>query len=83
MRPDPIIQYTEKVLRILATQTDFVCFGHRHVSEALDSTKQDYDIDWILAAGKSTKKNRHGKFQYREVVIDGNNNSVSKVSFRG
>jgi len=72
----------DKVLRILATQTDVVCFGHRHVSQALDSTQQDFDIEWILAAGKSNDRNRHGKFQYREIIIDGNDSSVSKISFR-
>lgn len=71
----------DKVLRILATQTDFVCFGHRHVSQALDSTEQDLDIEWILAAGKSNDLNRHCKFQYREIIINGGNNSVSKISF--
>ncbi len=72
----------DKVLRILATQTDVVCFGHRHVSQALDSTQQDFDIDWILAAGKSNDRNRHGKFQYREIIINGEDNVVSKISFR-
>ncbi len=65
-----------KVMGILAGRTTVLCFGHKHVS---DLWEDHHDIDWILASGKTTEKNRRGRFQYREVGINGSTISVGKV----
>ena len=69
----------KKVLRILAGLVDFVCFGHKHVS---DIWTAEHNIDWILGSGKTTERNDQYKFQYREVRIDGDNNEVSMITFK-
>jgi len=69
----------KKVFAILNSRSDVVCFGHDHHSKAWSARD---NIDWILASGKSTEKNKHHKFQFREVSMDGDCNEVSMVSFR-
>ena len=69
----------KQVLRLLAGKIDFLCFGHDHDSEVYCDR---HAIDWMLASGKSTSKSRKYKFQYREVVVDGDSNSVSMVTFK-
>ncbi len=53
-----------KVMGILAGRTTVLCFGYKHVS---DLWEDHHDIDWILASGKTTEKNRRGRFQYHPV----------------
>ena len=69
----------KQVLRILANKANFVCFGHKHQSKALTA---ESNIDWILASGKSTELNPNHKFQFREVLIDGENSEVAMITFR-
>jgi len=69
----------KKVMRILGGRVDFLCFGHKHVSDVWPA---EHGIDWILASGKSTERNDRYKFQFREVTIDGDDNNVSIVTFR-
>lgn len=69
----------KEVLRLLAGMVDFVCFGHDHDSEAYNSKHQ---IDWMLASGKTPKKNRNYKYQFREVNVYPNGHSVAMVSFK-
>lgn len=69
----------KEVLRILAGLADFVCFGHKHIS---DIWTAEHNIDWIMASGKTTERNDQYKFQYREVRIDGDNNEVSMITFK-
>ncbi len=69
----------KEVMAILSGRANFVCFGHKHVSDCWPGQKQ---IDWILASGKSTERNEQYKFEFREVTIAGQDNEVSKVVFR-
>lgn len=68
----------EQVLRILANRAHFVCFGHKHKSRAWSA---EYNIDWILASGKTTEQNTNHQFQFREVQIASNSNAVTMVTF--
>lgn len=67
------------VMRILGGRVDFVCFGHKHVS---DIWTAEHGIDSILASGKTTERNDLYKFQFREVTIDGDDNNVSMITFK-
>ncbi|MCP4113001.1 MAG: hypothetical protein GY749_46985 [Desulfobacteraceae bacterium] len=69
----------KEVMKILSGNTDVLCFGHDHKSE--DWPCRD-NIDWILASGKTTERNKHYKFQFREVTIDGDDNRVAMVTFK-
>lgn len=69
----------KKVMRILADNIDVLCFGHDHKSEIWSS---HHNIDWIMASSKSTERNKNYKFQYREIMIDGDDNNVSMVTFK-
>ena len=69
----------KEVMRILGGRVDFLCFGHKHVSDVWPA---EHGIDWILASGKSTERNGLYKFQFQEVTIDGDDNNVSMVTFR-
>jgi len=69
----------KEVMRILGGRVDVLCFGHKHVSDVWPA---EHGIDWIMASGKSTERNDRYKFQFREVTIDGDDNSVSMVTFR-
>ncbi len=69
----------DKVLRILATKADFVCFGHKHVSKAWTA---ENNIDWILASGKTTEHNEQHNFQFRQVKIRPTENEVSMITFK-
>ena len=68
-----------EVMRLLGGRIDFLCFGHKHVA---DIWPAEHGIDWIMASGQSTERNERYKFQFREVTIDGSDNSVSMVTFR-
>lgn len=67
-----------QVLRILADKAHFVCFGHKHQSNAWSA---EANIDWILAAGKTTAHNAAHKFQFREIRIDPDSNEVTMITF--
>lgn len=69
----------KKVMKLIAGNIDICCFGHRHKSETWSS---ENNIDWIVASGKSTKRNKSYKFQYREIILNGDNNDVSMVTFK-
>lgn len=69
----------KEVMKILSGNTDVLCFGHDHKSEALPCKD---NIDWILASGKTSKQNKHYKFQFREVTVDGDDNNVAMVTFK-
>ncbi len=69
----------KEVLRILAGRADFVCFGHKHVSECWTA---EYGTEWILASGKTTERNARNKLQFREVEIDGEVSRVSMITFK-
>ncbi len=69
----------KEVMKILTDNVDILCFGHDHKSEVWTSI---HNIDWIFASGKSTRRNKNYKFQYREVTIDGDDNNVSMVTFK-
>ena len=71
----------KQVLRILATQADFVCFGHRHETGVYSSEDIDADINYILASGKTTKRNKHGKFKFREGFLDADEMGFSEILF--
>jgi len=73
------LEDAKEVMAILSSRANFVCFGHKHVSECWPSVGQ---IDWILASGKSTERNEQYKFEFREVRIAGDDNEVSKVTFK-
>ncbi|MEZ4383243.1 MAG: metallophosphoesterase [Nannocystaceae bacterium] len=68
-----------EVMRLLAGRADVVCFGHNHESDIWSSA---HDIDWILAAGKSNRRNARYKFEFREVTFDGENSHVTKLMFK-
>ena len=68
-KPFMEMEDAKEVLRILATQADFVCFGHRHKTGVYSSDDIDADIDYLLASGKTTERNKHGKFKFREGFI--------------
>ncbi|MCK5313418.1 MAG: metallophosphoesterase [Desulfobacteraceae bacterium] len=68
----------KEVLRLLAGKIDILCFGHDHESEAYNDK---HNIDWMLASGKSPKRNRNNKFQFREINIEEDGHSVAMVSF--
>lgn len=70
---------SKEVMKILTANVDVLCFGHDHKSEVWSSM---HNIDWIFASGKSTRRNKNYKFQYREVTIDGDDNDVSMVTFK-
>ncbi len=70
---------SKDVMKILAGNVDVLCFGHDHKSEVWSSM---HNIDWIFASGKSTRRNKNYKFQYREVAIDGDDNNVAMVTFK-
>jgi len=69
----------KRVMRMLTGNIDVLCFGHDHKSEIWSS---HHNIDWIVASGKSTERNKSYKFQYREIMIDGDDNNVSMVTFK-
>lgn len=69
----------KKVMRLLAGKTDVLCFGHDHNSKAYNDK---HNIDWILASGKTTKKGKNYKLQFREITIESNSHSVSMRSFK-
>jgi len=66
-------------MRLLSNQIDMLCFGHEHKPEIWNG---ESDIDWILAAGKTSSLNKMGKLQFREVIIDGDHNTISTKSFK-
>ncbi|MCK4454669.1 metallophosphoesterase [candidate division WOR-3 bacterium] len=68
----------KEVFRILAGLVDFVCFGHKHVS---DTWLAENNIDWMLASGKTPRRNEQYKFQYREVTINKNSDEVAMITF--
>ena len=68
-----------EVMGILGGLVDFICFGHKHIS---DIWTAEHNIDWILASGKTSERNEQYKFQFREVRIDGNNNDVAMITFQ-
>ncbi len=68
----------EKVMRLLAGRTDFLCFGHDHQSCAWP-TKDG--IDWVVASGKSTRRNSQYKFQFREGSLHKSHTRLSMLSF--
>ncbi|WP_028862642.1 metallophosphoesterase family protein [Psychromonas aquimarina] len=68
----------KKVLRMLASKVDVVCFGHDHKSEAYNGHS---DIDWMLASGKSSKPTAHGKLQFREITLEQDSSSAALISF--
>lgn len=70
---------SREVMRLLSNQVDMLCFGHEHVPETWNG---ESDIDWILAAGKTSSLNSMGKLQFREVIIDGDENTISTKSFK-
>lgn len=69
----------KEVMQLIAGNIDICCFGHKHKSETWSSQN---DVDWIIASGKSSKRNSSYKFQYREITIDGEDNYVSMVTFK-
>lgn len=71
----------KEVLRILATQTDYVCFGHRHKTGVYTPEEVDTDIDYILASGKTTERNKHGKFKFREGILNDDEIGFSEILF--
>jgi 3',5'-cyclic AMP phosphodiesterase CpdA len=73
------IDDSRKVMRLLSSQIDMLCFGHEHKPEIWNG---ESDIDWILAAGKTSSLNKMGKLQFREVIIDGDHNTISTKSFK-
>ncbi|KAA3606440.1 MAG: hypothetical protein D8M57_16070 [Candidatus Scalindua sp. AMX11] len=70
---------SKEVMKILTGNVDVLCFGHDHKSEVWSSM---HNIDWIFASGKSTRRNKNYKFQFREVAIDGDDNNVAMVTFK-
>jgi predicted MPP superfamily phosphohydrolase len=82
-KPFMEMEDAKQVLRILATQTHFVCFGHRHKTDVYSSDDIDADIDYILASGKTTERNKHGKFKFREGYLDVNEMGFSEILFNG
>jgi len=69
----------KELMRLLAGKVDFVCFGHDHKSEIFYSKNQ---IECMMASGKTPKKNKSNKFQFREVKIYPNGNKIAMVSFK-
>ena len=69
----------DQVLRILATQSDFVCFGHRHKSQMYTPEEADVNIEYIMASGKTPKRNQNGNFKYREGQVFQNGIGVKDV----
>lgn len=69
----------KKVMRLLAGKVDFLCFGHDHKSATFNGK---HNIEWILASGRSTKKEKHKRLQFREVTIKKNCHSVAMISFK-
>lgn len=67
-----------EVLRILANKAHYVCFGHKHHSETWSA---EYNIEWILAAGKTTDLNAQHQFQFREVAIHPQSSAVTMITF--
>lgn len=70
----------KQVLRILSGLVDFVCFGHKHESAVWVA---ENNIDWMMSAGKTPRRNLQYKFQFREVIIDSDDNQVSMITFAG
>ena len=68
-----------KLMRVLCGRVDFLCFGHKHVSNIWFD--RDY-IDCVFASRKTPEKNPNHKFQFRHVTINGDSSSVSMVSFK-
>ncbi len=57
-----------------------LCFAHEHVSEIWNG---ESDIDWILASGMTSSLNSMGKLQFREIIIDSDDeNTISMKSFK-
>jgi 3',5'-cyclic AMP phosphodiesterase CpdA len=69
----------KQVMQILSGQTTFLSFGHKHASQIWFD--RDH-VDCVLASGKTTERSKNCKFQFREVVLDGDTNHVSMVSFK-
>ena len=69
----------KEVMTLLSGRANLVCFGHKHVSHCWPD---DWQIDWILASGKSTKRTKNYKFQFREVLINGEDSEVNLVTFK-
>ncbi len=69
----------DKVLRALSGKIDILCFGHKHHSSVYNNK---YDIEWILASGKSTNKTSNYKLQFREIELTKEKTSVAMVSFK-
>ena len=69
----------DRVMGLLSNQADFVCFGHKHVAELWPARD---DIDWIIAADKTTERNNRYKFQFCEATINGEDSWVSTVTFK-
>jgi predicted MPP superfamily phosphohydrolase len=69
----------KEVMKILSGNVDICCFGHKHESQTWSSKD---NIDWLIAAGKTTKRNSNYKFQYREITVDGTDNDVNMVTFK-
>lgn len=69
---------SREVMRLLSNQVDMLCFGHEHAPEIWNG---ESGIDWILAAGKTSSLNSMGKLQFREVIIDDDENTISTKSF--
>ncbi len=70
---------SREVMRLLSNQVDMLCFGHEHVPEIWNG---ESGIDWILAAGKTSSLNSMDKLQFREVIIDGDENTISMKSLK-
>ena len=69
----------KKVMSLLAGKIDILCFGHSHESEIYNFK---YNIDWILASGKTTRKSKNYQLQFREISIDTDSHKISMVSFK-
>jgi len=69
----------QDVLRMLASRTNILCFGHKHASQIWYS---ENGIDCIIASGKSTKRNSSYQFQFREIKTGKQSFEVNMVSFR-
>jgi len=69
----------DKVLGILSGRVDLLCFGHKHSSNVYNDK---YNIEWILASGKTTKITSGHKLQFREIEMTKVKTSVAMVSFK-
>lgn len=67
-----------EVLRLLAGKIQVLCFGHDHKSEAYNDK---FNIEWMLASGKTTKPNSSNRLQYRKVSLEDGHSGVSLESF--